>query len=478
MANFSFGSASGFTDIQAAWTSGPATRTALNKLSLNQPNLTVVGLVLTKQAIRSFPDKKNPGSDRYKFSFTLRDSQSDYINATCWGNEQPIYKIFQTFRINDIIEVKNVLVQVKAGGDVEDKWGPTTPSTIELNLSAVHSTVSLYSGWDYTEFASLAHIPIRPASECYKLKDVLTGGHKLSGSHVNLLVAVKSIGVPKNFVSKGGKPFTKNEVIVLDETCLHFSILMWDTELIDLSQTWTPKENVIFLVDVKVTFDEFKQSMVGTCDQKTIITTNPECQQAHNLYRYMQSLQLSNDEWEDDDDGSSSNAEVMTVGKFVEHQSSKPSGSGHCAIIYGFLTMLDIDGNVKRITAHRCSTCKFRVKDDSTSCPNQSCTSHQLGSFSVNMEFNVLVSFCDHTGSVDGVVLAGSVAEDILQCSVHEFITLNVERRTEMKARLLLERFKVVVRSQGFATQRKPLSRVVSISHADLEEVSEQFSLL
>ena len=39
MANFSFGSASGFTDIQAAWTSGPATRTALNKLSLNQPNL-------------------------------------------------------------------------------------------------------------------------------------------------------------------------------------------------------------------------------------------------------------------------------------------------------------------------------------------------------------------------------------------------------------------------------------------------------
>jgi len=79
---------------------------------------TVVGLVLTKQAIRSFPDKKSkvncsicsvlillcpdPGSDRYKFSFTLRDSQSDYVNATCWGNEQQITKIFQTFRINDI----------------------------------------------------------------------------------------------------------------------------------------------------------------------------------------------------------------------------------------------------------------------------------------------------------------------------------------------------------------------------------------
>lgn len=64
---------------------------------------------------------------------------------------------------------------------------------MELNLSAIHSTVTLYSGWDYTEFASLAHIPIRSASDCYKLKDVLTGGHRLSGSHVNLLVAVKNV---------------------------------------------------------------------------------------------------------------------------------------------------------------------------------------------------------------------------------------------------------------------------------------------
>jgi len=32
---------------------------------------------------------------------------------------------------------------------------------------------------------------------------------------------------------------------------------------------------VIFLVDVKMTFDEFKQSVTGTCDHKTIITTNP-----------------------------------------------------------------------------------------------------------------------------------------------------------------------------------------------------------
>ena len=64
---------------------------------------------------------------------------------------------------------------------------------MELNLSAVHSSVTLYSGWDYTEFASLVHIPIRSVTECYKLNDIVTAGNKLHNSHMNLLVAVKNV---------------------------------------------------------------------------------------------------------------------------------------------------------------------------------------------------------------------------------------------------------------------------------------------
>ena len=66
-------------------------------------------------------------------------------------------------------------------------------STMELNLSAIHSSITLYSGWDYTEFASLVHIPIRSVTECYKLNDIITAGNKLHGNHVNLLVAVKNV---------------------------------------------------------------------------------------------------------------------------------------------------------------------------------------------------------------------------------------------------------------------------------------------
>ena len=75
------------------------------------------------------------------------------------------------------------------------------------------------------------------------------------------------------------------------------------------------------------------------------------------------------------------------------------------------------------------STCKFRVKEDSTSCPNQSCSSQTLpGTFSVIQELNVLVSFSDHTGSVDGVVLAGSVAEEVLQHSVSRYTLTSLSR--------------------------------------------------
>ena len=34
-------------------------------------------------------------------------------------------------------------------------------------------------------------------------------------------------------------------------------------------------DSVIFAADVKVSFDSYRNSMVATCNQKTIITTNP-----------------------------------------------------------------------------------------------------------------------------------------------------------------------------------------------------------
>ena len=44
----------------------------------------------------------DPGTNRFKFTFTLRDSPSDYINATCWGSEEYIKKLHSSFKICDV----------------------------------------------------------------------------------------------------------------------------------------------------------------------------------------------------------------------------------------------------------------------------------------------------------------------------------------------------------------------------------------
>ena len=38
----------------------------------------------------------------HKFSFTLRDSSSDYINVNVWGSEMFITSLFNSFKINDV----------------------------------------------------------------------------------------------------------------------------------------------------------------------------------------------------------------------------------------------------------------------------------------------------------------------------------------------------------------------------------------
>lgn len=55
--------------------------------------------VLVNLCVYIDPD---PGAQRFNFSFTIRDSPSDYVNVTCWGTEMHIKTIFQSFKICDV----------------------------------------------------------------------------------------------------------------------------------------------------------------------------------------------------------------------------------------------------------------------------------------------------------------------------------------------------------------------------------------
>ena len=123
------------------------------------------------------------------------------------------------------VEIQNAQISSKTGGEQEDRWQPWTPrcvfgrqqslpwlrvyilpipspfssvySQYQINASETHSTIGLYSGWDYTEFMALAHVPIRPPNDYYPLGDVLANGQALDGSHINILAIVKNVSGSK-----------------------------------------------------------------------------------------------------------------------------------------------------------------------------------------------------------------------------------------------------------------------------------------
>ena len=74
-----------------------------------------------------------------------------------------------------------------------DQCGDSINSSYQLNLSEAHSTLTVYTGWDYTEYSSLVHVPLRPPSDYYTLTDILANGHSLDGATANILAAIRTV---------------------------------------------------------------------------------------------------------------------------------------------------------------------------------------------------------------------------------------------------------------------------------------------
>lgn len=66
-------------------------------------------------------------------------------------------------------------------------------SQYQVNASEVHSSISLYEGWDYTDYTALAHAPLRQAADCYVLGDIIANGQAIDGSCVNILAVIKHV---------------------------------------------------------------------------------------------------------------------------------------------------------------------------------------------------------------------------------------------------------------------------------------------
>ncbi|KAK2159659.1 hypothetical protein LSH36_148g00048 [Paralvinella palmiformis] len=363
----------------------------------------MIGAVIAREEPRHFPSKKDPSSEHYLMSFTMRDSSADFINVTCWGGEQYIMDLAQQFHIADIVEVSHVSIQNKPLDGTDERYRPWTPSPYCLNVSENKGTVKVVTDWYLPEMSNLLHIPTKPENDYYTIGDVMANGQNLSGEFINVLAVVKQVGVPKEVTSKLGKKMIRCEVKLFDETSTNLDLIIWDKELIHFAASWSPKEH--------------------------------DSREAHKLYQYAQVANISEGEpigmsFHDDGIDELSNIdEVYTVEKIKSKQILNPeSNLIICGIIFAYITTMDIDADSFSIIAVRCAKCRFKVDYNTGICNNLNCPQGCLRdldakSTDTDVTYDLRLAISDHTD---------------------EFKRLSVGQKTSLKWKFLLERCKIV----------------------------------
>uniref|UniRef100_A0A663F6H1 Meiosis specific with OB-fold n=1 Tax=Aquila chrysaetos chrysaetos TaxID=223781 RepID=A0A663F6H1_AQUCH len=418
---------------------------ALSDLHPNLARPNVIGVVIGKTDVRGFPDRKNIGSERYTFSFTIRDSPTYFINVNSWGREDYIRSLSESFRVGDCVTIENPLVQSKEA-EREEKFNPVTPSCYKLLLSENHSVVKISSCYEMdTKLLSLLHLPVKDPQDYYSLGDIIANGQSLDGRILNVLAAVMSVGEPKYFMTSDKRKGQRCEVKLYDETEMSFPIVCWDNESIQLAQSWIPRETVIFASDVRINFDKFRNCMTATVISKTIITTNP-VETVVDIYTVEQLKEKA----------------LQSDGKLEPVY----------GIIYGYISTLDIDDNASKVIRNRCSICRFIVNEMSNTCTF--CSDVSSYSKSTFSSFDILVDLTDHTGTLYSCYLSDCVAEETLGCTVHEFLALAEDKKTALKWQLLLERSKIYFKVTLSPSWRTGLKvNVLSCKLADPREASQ-----
>ncbi|XP_061562312.1 meiosis-specific with OB domain-containing protein isoform X1 [Phycodurus eques] len=452
-----------------------------NSISELHPKLShpkVVGIIIGKSDVKSFPDRKNAGVDRYTFGFTVKDSPDFFINVSAWGNDGYINGLSNSFNIGDVVTIDNPLVSTK-DPEREEKFCPTTPSPYKLMLAEAHSQVCLCVDMDTSDsLLPLIHMPVKESRDFYPLGDVVANGQSLDGSFINILAAVKAIGEMKLFKKSDGRQGQRLEVKLFDELVSSFPLVCWDREAIQLVQTSVPKGTVIFIADTKINFDRFRNGMAATVNSKTIITVNPDTQEAGLLCRYAKEMLESGALEQDkpDDVPVESITAVYTVGQLKEKGQEIAQAS--YGIIYSFFSKLDLDSSVSKVIKTRCAKCKFQVTEGMQYCTNQLCPGRGQV-FSSTTGFDLLVDLTDHTGTLHACTLRSPVAEALLGCSTEQFTHLTDNERTAMKWNFLLERCKIYVKIIASTRTKSGVRAVIlACSLADPGEVKQHMSVL
>ncbi|XP_037571924.2 meiosis-specific with OB domain-containing protein [Dermacentor silvarum] len=461
-------------------------RTSIDRLDPNATRVTVFGIVIAKQAVRSIAASsassssgvRSGSTERSVLNFTLRDSLRDTVNAACWGDGSQVAQVAAVFRIGDCVRVTNAVVRNRNMASTQELYSPDASSPFHLVLSVdrePRSEVSIADEEVFLELIPLLQVPLHEASHVTTLADLLYSGHEMNDRHVSLLVGIQKVGPVTPISTKDGRQAQKVDITVCDQSHIGFKVTLWDDELIHLSHLWKAKETVLYIADARVRLSNVF-GLTASADGRTVITVNPDMPEAMALFDYIQGVDVGDDAGEE----IYVDTTVYTASQ-VNREVTSRAQSGNMTpfsgVLFAFLNQFDLDGPGARLVASRCGHCNFRLRPGEPLCTNGTCpvamgqTEPQFSE-----ELDIPVMWTDHTGSVERSRLSGRTAEGLLGITVEEFKGLSENDLTSLKWNFLLERFKVQFKV-NFATgtsNRDPVVRVVSVSPARPQEFLEK----
>ncbi|KAI6651676.1 hypothetical protein LOD99_4924 [Oopsacas minuta] len=448
-----------------------------NEVAIQIPNMTIqdlvanqdcniIGLVIGKTQTKRFQDKKNPECMRWKLQFTIRDSPTELINGTAWGTEEYITKLSSLFQINDTIELTCCHVQLKPP-NVDEKWCPATSSQYHLSMNEPNSTIRQYRGNGYIEIAALANLPLHAPGQHSSIGEIAALGSNANGQSVNILAAVKQVKQPVSFVTRDGRNVQRCEVKLFDHTCEEFELTIWDSEFITLAKNWVSRENILSIINAKLVYNNYKNKVAAKCDATTLIVTNPSSEEAHNLYRHAQTVNISL-EVEEEFIKKTFEPERMSIYDFIE---SKANGNNFNAEILCCITEINLsDSSRIKPVCMRCRECKTRLT--SFTCSNSYCPVYMKLGIDPELTFDIFVNLTDHTGSLNNVKLSQKCCMDILSYEPKDIDKMKAKQLNDLKKSLVLERMRVSVMYKPWQQEKdRSRSLVLSCIPADLNDL-------
>jgi len=460
----------------------------MSKVSLLRAIIISKGDVKRRKAPKS---KTNDTSDdqtdqqpiqnvRAGFSITIRDLSGTWINCTVEACAQRLLAVFDELHIGDTIIGRNLSVQQKCSSKAYVEYNPDTASDAhliaDLDLDSVDiEVINNENGAD--EMMSLLNVPTKDCNDYYSLSDLTMDTKEMSdndGKILNILACVKRVGKVSEITTKYGSIVKKREIKVFDTTSPLFHVNLWGDENSFIADFWTPQETILFLSDVRLAYDKYKNQVTCSTTSKTVITQNPDTQQGKALHNFAKKIQgrINNfdDENEEKDltetkESTIENVTISQLKHLIKTANADLESSTSCTT-YAYISILNIDAENGNSVSKVCSICKKRVDNTTAGCTNFDCVQSSLtgnrdSDTTFFYRYTVNCTISDHTGSLENCSITNKALENIITYPAEQFKNLDTDQRCMIKSDLTFEMMKILIKIEPVIVRKGVLTKIL-----------------